>query len=192
MSAILPPSKPRISTHELEVLLAPYAIDRVLYRLIIVGIRGYYLNTMGKPGENDRGIYDDAIILYTPNVMAAFNGNTDPSKGRPGMASLKPGFWPCYRFDRHHGKLKTYDAICQRAGPVTVIRDGNPPREDTGLFGINIHCGGYWTTSSEGCQTIPPAQWEGFYALAKEQAQRLFGERWKKVVLPYVLLEVKP
>jgi hypothetical protein len=189
MTTFVPPAKPRLSAHELEVLLSPFAIDRVKYPLIIVGIRGYYRDTMGKPGVNDRNIYDDAIFLYSANVMAAFNANTDPSKSHPGMASLKPGFYPCYRFDLHHGKVKTYPAICQREGPVTVIRDGNPPREDTGMFGVNIHCGGYWTTSSEGCQTIPPEQWPSFYALAREQMQRLGGEGWEKAIIPYVLID---
>jgi hypothetical protein len=189
MSAIIPPSKPRLSTHELQVLLAPLAIDFRKYPLVIVGVRGYYRDTMGKSGVNDRNIYDDAIFLYSANVMAAFNANTDPSKSQTGMASLKAGFWPCYRFDRHRGKIKTYEAICQRAGPVTVVRDGNPTREETGNFGINIHCGGFWTTGSEGCQTIPPEQWTAFYALAKEQAQRIWGEGWRREVVAYVLLE---
>jgi len=197
MADILPPNKPRLSTKDLEALLDPYKIDRVKYPLLIVGIRGYYFDTMGKPGENDRGIYDDAIVLYTSNVMAAFNANCDPSKQSPGMASLKPGFWPCYRFDLHHGKVKTYDAICQRSGPVTVIRDGTPSgmifphsyREDTGMFGINIHKGGFWTTSSEGCQTLPTSQWDAFYSLARSEATRIWGIDWKKRDVAYVLLE---
>lgn len=186
--------KPRLSTAELEKLLEPFAMDRTRHPLIVVGFRGYYRNTMGAPGVNDRGIYDDALFLYSPSVFAAFNGNTDPSayrKGKgtgsgKGIATLKPGAWFVHKFDKHKGK---YLALCQRLGPVTVIRDGDPPYDDTGEFGINIHRGGYKTTSSEGCQTIHPDQWESFIALAVDQAKRYHGDKWNKAVIPYVLLE---
>ncbi len=192
--AVVPPARPRLGSAELDALLAPHAIDRARYPVLVVGIRGYYMKTLGDPASNDRGIYDDAIFLSSPSAMAAFNGNVDPSAYRPGhgvgaekgMASLKPGAWFVHRFDKHRGK---YLALCQRAGPVTVVRDGeNGPYETTGLYGINIHRGGYTTTSSEGCQTIHPSQWESFIALAVDQAKRYHGEAWKDAVIPYVLL----
>lgn len=204
MAEMLPPSRPRLSSAELMQLLAPFAIDRAKYPLLIVGIRGYYADSLGKPGQNDRGIYDDAIFLVSPNVMAAFNANTDPAKYRAGsgtvaakgMASLMPGFWPVYKFDLHKGR---YLALCQRAGPVDVLRDGKVEAyEDRGNFGINIHRGGYSTTGSEGCQTIPPDQWPAFIELAQSEAVRLFGSEFRdgrivgqSPIIPYVLLEAK-
>jgi lysozyme len=161
--------------------------------LVIAGVRGYYKDSMGAPGVNDRGIYDDAIFVYTPSVMASYNGNTDPSFYRKGfgsaektkgMASLNPGVWNVYQFDLHRGK---YLALCQKFGPVTVTRDGVTDYIDVGYFGINIHKGGRNTTSSLGCQTIHPDQWESFISLVTDQAKRYFGLKWKKTCIPYVL-----
>ena len=195
MPKLLPATgKPRLSTTELDAKLQPYNIDRDKHPVIVVGIRGYYKNSMGAPGVNDRGIYDDAIFLYTPSVMAAFNGNTDPSRMRKGtgkgpakgMASLNPGAWFVHQFDKHNGK---YLALCQRLGHVSVTRDGDPPYEDKGSFGINIHRGSYNGTSSLGCQTIHPDQWESFINLAVDQVKRYFGTQWNKICVPYVLLQ---
>jgi hypothetical protein len=48
-----------------------------------------------------------------------------------------------------------------QAASVEVRRDGG--LIESGWFGINIHRGGVTTTSSEGCQTIPPErQWNQF------------------------------
>jgi lysozyme len=190
---IVPVEKPRLSSSELRALIAPYAIDRAKYPIVVVGIRGYYKNSMGAPAVNDRGIYDDALFIESDQAMVAFNGNTDPSsylagtgtEDSKGMASLNPGAWFVHKFDLHQ---KKYLALCQRAGSVTVTRDGNPPYSDTGMFGINIHKGGYNSTSSKGCQTIHPGQWESFISLSQDQAKRYFGSSWKTKVIPYILI----
>lgn len=165
--------------------------------MIVVGIRGYYLNSMGRPGVNDRGIYDDAIFIHSPSVFAAFNGNTDPSRRRPGtgrgaakgMAVLDPGTWFVHRLAKHRGR---YLALCQRAGAVSVTRDGiQEDYADRGEnFGINIHRGGSASTSSEGCQTIPPSQWDTFIQLVLSEVKRYCAGPWPRVVVPYVLLDV--
>jgi len=193
---IIPAQKPRLSSSELRKRIARFPIDRSNYPIVIIGIRGYYLNTLGQPGRNDRGIYDDAIFIDTEQVTAAFNANTDPTGYRKGtgfgktkgLATLKPGLWMAHKFGLHKGK---YLALVQRMSTVTVVRDGTPDYEDTGYFGINIHKGGLKSTNSEGCQTIHPTQWDSFVTLAKDQAVRYFGAEWNKVVIPYVLLETK-
>lgn len=192
----LPAARPKLTESALLKRIRLFDLDRAEAPVVVVGIRGYYLDTMGAPRKNDRGIYDDAIFLHTPSAFAAFNGNTDPSRTRrgrgtgadKGMASLRPGVWKVHRFDKHNGR---YLALCQRAGSVKVLRDGvDQDYEDTGAgFGINIHRGGYNTTSSHGCQTIHPDQWPSFIGLATAEAKRFFGPRWNQVVIPYVLVE---
>ncbi len=202
---MLPPARPRLSLADLERDIAPFQIDRAKYPLLVVGYRGYYRDTMGKPGVNDRSLYDDAIMLVTPNAFLACNGNTDPTAEQgavTGRASLKPGFYPMWRLDLHRGK---YLAFCQRAGPCTVRRDNTEQfkagtdhdtyghclgnGEWTGEFGINGHRGGLNTTSSEGCQTIPEPQWSALIALAESEARRLWGAKWRQTTIPYVLID---
>jgi lysozyme len=176
--------------------------DRQIPNYLLVGKRGYYLNSMGDKGRNDRKVYDDAIFLLTPNVFAGFNANVDPSAWRQDIATLQPGWYESYQFDTHNGSAP-HPAICQRAGTVIVYRDGTQNvkagTEDkrgvclgkglwVGMFGINIHRGGKNGTSSLGCQTVPPNQWDAFYALAKGEAVRLFGTRWSRVTIPYCLI----
>jgi hypothetical protein len=191
---VIPAQKPRLSSSELRKSIARFHIDRSKYPIVIIGIRGYYLNTLGQPGMNDRGIYDDAIFIDTEQVTAAFNANTDPTGYRKGtgfgktkgLATLKPGLCLAHKFGLHKGK---YLALVQRMQQVTVVRDGTPDYEDTGYFGINIHKGGLKSTNSEGCQTIHPTQWDSFITLAKDQAVRIYGVRWNKVNIPYLLID---
>jgi hypothetical protein len=127
MPTLIPGSKPRLSATALNARIGPLGVDRTKHPVVIVGLRGYYKNSMGAPGVNDRGIYDDAIFIDTPSGTIAYNGNTDPSryrKGRrrgagKGMASLKPGVWYAHRFGKHR---RQYLALCQLAGDVTVTR----------------------------------------------------------------------
>ena len=101
-----PGARPRLSLAEVMTRVAPLGLT-ARDKLFVVGIRGYYLDTQGKPGVNDRGIYDDAIFIVAPGIdFRAFNGNTDPSRTRlgtgtgaaKGMACLKPGLWRAHRF----------------------------------------------------------------------------------------------
>ena len=195
MTAAIPAARPRASRSELIAAVhATYPAYDFTDRLTVVGVRGYYRDTLGAVGRNDRAIYDDALFIVSDDAFVAFNANTDPSgyrKGKgasaaKGMASLDAGLYRVHRFDLHRGQ---YLALCQRAGQVTVTRDGDPPYQDTGMFGINIHRGGVNGTSSEGCQTLPPDQWPAFIATAQDQAKRVNGASWKSEVVPYVLLE---
>lgn len=165
-----------------EKVMLQLAMSQVTEPVAILGVRGYYRDTMGARGRNDLGIYDDALFVISPNLFASFNANTDPARsgnnpkvGKP-YAVLKPGVWR-YRIGLHK---QSYTALIQ-AGPVTVIRDRY---EETGWFGINIHKGGETRVSSEGCQTIPPRQWAAFIATVQLEMQRA-----KVRDIPYALME---
>jgi hypothetical protein len=165
MDNILPYSQPKMTRADAETVLRAIGCRD---GHAILSVRGYYLRTMGDPARNDRGIYDDAIAVVLPESFATYNANTDPSRyrkataERKGMAVLAPGIYK-YTLGIHglsKPKAQQYQAMVQ-AGEVKVIRDGG--MIDVGYFGINIHHGGETTTSSEGCQTIPPGrQFEQF------------------------------
>ena len=169
---MIPKNRPRIERKDTEKLIAS---RRVSDPVCLVGIRGYYRDSMGAKGKNDRSIYDDAIILVSPNVHAAFNANVDPGaygknpKIGKGYASLKPGVYR-YKLGRHGIRSgNPYRALVQ-GNPVTVSRDGG--EDETGYFGINIHKGSNRSVSSEGCQTIPPAQWPAFITMVETEMRR--------------------
>jgi lysozyme len=149
----------------------------------LVGIRGYYSETF-PPSGNQRGIYDDAIILLSPSVHATFNANTDPSVFKKGIAVLKTGV---HRFRKgNHG-------ISKPGGGYPALRPSNPKEElpvtrditgdDMGIA-INIHKGSYKSTSSEGCQTIYPPQYDGFINLVYSEMSR-----YNQKTIPYLLTE---
>jgi len=163
----------------LEIIKSNYVYDPVC----IVGVRGFYKDSMGVVGRNDRGIYDDAIFVVSNDCYMSFNANTDPSKYQKGIATLKAGLWK-YQLGIHglsKPKAQQYEALVQ-ASDVTVMRDDQG--SDTGRFGINIHKGGYNTTGSLGCQTIYPDQWAVFIVLVKNK----LAEHKLKTV-PYLLVE---
>jgi hypothetical protein len=175
---ILPPSRP------LQPLTASERFVRqanVTHPVVLLGMRGYYRDSMGKPGVNDRGIYDDAMFVISRSAHVAFNANTDPSITRKGVAVLEPGVW-WYEIGRHKRFSPFgYTALVQ-AAPVTVRRDEQ--ELDTGWFGINIHRGARRSTSSLGCQTVWDDQYDAFIELVQSEMKRCRVGR-----VPYVLVE---
>jgi lysozyme len=180
--------KPRITLEQALKLLPN--IDFTKTPVVLLGIRGYYLDSMGVKGKNDRGIYDDALCWITPEGIFAFQANTDPSsyrKGRgtgssKGMASLNCGTW-LYKTGIHNGS--SVHPAFRQADKVTVTRDGKDgDYEETGMFGINIHRGGSRGTSSLGCQTIPKAEWDAFKELGYMSLKK-----YEQKTFPYVLVK---
>ena len=176
---MVPAARPQQTREETAAILVAHGVTDGFG---LLGVRGYYLKTMGDATKNDRGIYDDAIFILTPTAFQAFNANVDPSITRPGIATLKPGKY-LYKLGIHglsRPKDKQYRALVQ-ASEVVVWRDGKA--EDHGWIGLNIHKGSRNSTSSEGCQTIVPDQWEGFIALVAAEL-----DRHNRTAIPYVLI----
>jgi lysozyme len=188
---MIPASKPR-ATRALIETLARSAWEKAngaapMPAFYLVGVRAYYRDSMGEPGKNDRAIYDDALFVIGAETFAAFNANTDPSQYKKGIASLAPGVH-LYKKGNHGisrpggGYPAFRPATKDEALPVS--RDGEPGLSSQDGIAINIHRGGNYTTSSAGCQTLPPKQWESFYALTcKELAAA--GQK----TFPYILLK---
>ncbi|MFZ1688707.1 MAG: hypothetical protein WAU70_14860 [Flavobacteriales bacterium] len=182
MPTILPSSRPQQERAKTEATLQA---NGVVDGFALIGVRGYYLKSMGAADKNDRGIYDDAILLLTPSAYITFNANCDPSLFRPHIATLKTGKW-MYKIGIHgmsKPPSRRYKALVQ-AAQVVVQRDG--AADERGFFGINIHRGSRNSTSSLGCQTIHPDQWEAFIALVEGEMKRAGRKE-----IPYVLTERK-
>jgi lysozyme len=170
----------------------------------VIANRGYYLNTMGKAGQNDFGIYDDAAWLVTPDKITAFNWNTDASKegwnpgvGKP-YAQLAPGLW-LFIQGAHKAIPKCFrqatDDVAAKLGIPgdgeftvrrTYAKGDKRNYTENGYYAINIHPGGVGTTSSWGCQTTVPDQFAEFRKLTYDAMAK-----YKQKVLPYLLLEDK-
>ena len=174
--SILPKARPRATRAiVIEAAKRQWKKDRpgeAFPDRFVFGCRSYYFRTMGDPNSGDRNIYDDAVAVVGPDTFAMFNANTDPSPFRKGVATLMVGCHP-FRFG-NHGISRPgggYPAMRPNTKDeaLPVARDGERGRSKRDGIAINIHRGGYNTTSSLGCQTIPPAQWDAFYALARHE-----------------------
>lgn len=154
--------------------------------VMVLAVRGYYLNSMGIAGDNDRGIFDDAIILMGPNYYQTFNGNTDPRIIKQGVAMLLPG-WHEFKQGWHgYGKASGHQAFrtANVREVLPVLRDGQVGIKE-GVT-VNIHRGGKFNTNSIACQTIVEDQWLEF----QRTAYKLMNQEGQKV-LPYLLVEEK-
>lgn len=181
--SIVPKSRPLFTKEQVDRYLSLY--DMVKYPVKLLGVRGYYKTTMGDPAKNDVGIYDDAIFISSKNYFGSFNANTDPSRIFKDVAVLKQGGPYLYKIGMHNMK-HPYKALRQY-GNVTVLRNGIPVMDSPmNRFYIDIHKGGYGTTSSLGCQTIYPDQWNEFLSVVERELKIN-----QQTLIPYILIELK-
>lgn len=163
---IIWPSAPKASRDIIIDVATKSRADK-LPEMFLLFVRGYRMNSMGVVGKNDRGIYDDAVFIVGPNTFKGFNANTDPSKFKSGVATVLPGW---YKYKKgNHGISKPgggYPAFrpATKNEELPVKRDGesNVPSKINGVA-TNIHRGGLFGTSSLGCLTIHPSDWNNFY-----------------------------
>ncbi len=149
----------------------------------VLVVRGYFQDSMGVPGKNDRAMYDDAIFVASPDGVAAFNGNSDPAVFRRRIATIKSNQAVCYKPGLHGlSSKKPYPAFRQHED-CTVVRDKTG--DDHGMFYVNMHRGGVTGTSSAGCITVPPHQWSEYYGLLSRQLQKYGQETFYATVLEY-------
>jgi lysozyme len=185
---MIPKAKPKIGYDDCVKILKANGVDISKEKMCLLGVRGYYLNSMGLANKNDIGIYDDALIWLDEQGIATFNGNTDPSRHYANVATLKLGRWRYKKGPHGISRGNPYPAFRQ-AADVTVQRFQSKRggevtyKDDTGYFAINIHRGGNTTTSSAGCQTIPPGQWDAFRAYGY-----MLIDRYKKKDFVYLLV----
>ena len=198
-------SGPNFSRQEIQAVIDHHRKHYSLHfepedKVFLVGVRGYYLDSVGKAGKNDLGVWDDCIAWLSPTGHEAFRGNTDPSrvrkKGR-NLAMLDLGVWRFYR-GRHRGKYAAFRAFpegvkwnCTRAGKPSTCSH------------INIHYGSTWATWSEGCQTIRKNEFlkdfqpEVYHQIRKHKGAVLNnfktrnGEWSRSTTIPYILIENK-
>lgn len=161
--------------------------------------RPFELNIIGiRSNTNIPNVFDDSInVLFTNNtgqmIATSWKATTDPGTywlrnpmNAQGTAILKPGqYTGSHALGMHRGK---YLALVQ-VKPLTVIRDFNRDgkadyqtgKQQTGLFGINIHRALASGTTpvidsfSAGCQVFAnAADFSTFLQLA-DQHKRLYG-----------------
>lgn len=166
----------------------------------------YRLNIWGFRANTEiPNSFDDELHVFTnvaktgkPNwAYLVFKITTDPGTywlknpmNPKGTAILKAGqYKDAYRIDKHRGK---YYALCQRNGKVTVVRDYDRDavldfyngREQTGMFGINIHrarkAGETYKIDrySAGCQVFKNANDFSFFMKMCEVHKKLYGNKF--------------
>lgn len=169
------------------------------YDVNIVGVRN------SATGTKVTNLFDDKLtISYRVDGKWQYHewdATTEPGKkgvlqfhNSKGVARLVPGqYRGVYKLSMHQGK---YEALCQRLGDVTVWRDGNKDmnfdevKQDTGMFGINIHKAGtvssFVENWSEGCQVFKRVKDFNQFMDICRKAATIYGNHFT-----YTLIESK-
>lgn len=162
------------------------------------------VNVVGIRANSHENVFDDIICVFFENEgrdnVLYFRATTDPGLywlenpiTESGTAILKPDqYRGAFRIGKHKGK---YPALVQNS-PLTVFRDYNRDHvldfdtpQETGMFGINIHCAMHKGKSIEvdkwsaGCQVI--ADWYEFmiFMAIMKKARSVYGNSFTYTLL---------
>jgi hypothetical protein len=149
-------SSPTLFIKKTSIMLSAI-INTLTRKGYIINIRPFELNIVGIRNTNHKpNSFDDTISIFYKRedgqwIINTCKATTDPGTywlktfmNPDGTAILKPGQYKnSHRIGIHRNK---YQALVQQ-NPVTVLRDTNKDeqldfnstKEQTGIFGINIH-----------------------------------------------------
>lgn len=186
-------------------------LQNILHTMISMGYkiytRPFEINIIGIRNDNTTpNHFDDTINVFYKRddgqwIINTFKATTDPGRywlktlmNPDGTAILKPGqYIHSHRIGIHRNK---YQALVQQK-PITVIRDANKDevlnfenkKEQTGIFGINIHRAlikgktKYVNDHSAGCQVFEDVNdFNLFMSLAKRHKD-LYGNNFTYTLL---------
>jgi hypothetical protein len=179
----------------------------LLQKKFMLFSRPYELNITGiRSNSTKPNSFDDTInVFYKTNegkwVFHQFPATTDPGTfwlqnpmNAKGTAILKHGqYINSHAIGLHRGK---YTALVQRQ-PLTVLRDYDRNatldfmngKEDTGLFGINIHRASVNGTTktvdkySAGCQVFASAKDFALFMQLCERHRKLYGNQFSYTLI---------
>ena len=110
---------PKQTKEESLKICAEHGLSLDKNKLIMLAMRGYYANTFGVKGKDDRRVYDDALFIISENYYKALQWNTNPSPTyKLGLAELIAGTYDVKKH-LHKGKYRAFQII-----EAKVKRDG--------------------------------------------------------------------
>ena len=161
MSVVIPKERPQRGESDL-LKIANDRFSGIVPAVTVIGIRGYYLNSQGKPNVNDLETYDDAFFtLINSKLIGAYNANTDPSKTHADQAMLDEGIYH-FAKGKHKGKYWAFRAFPEGVKLPCSRQDKHGIWYNSLCQLINIHMGYFNTTGSAGCQTVIKTQFPEF------------------------------
>ena len=182
------------------------AMEREKYQVFGNNYMPYNLNLVGiRSADPAPNVFNDQLWVFWKNKAGKWDINiyritTDPGlywlknpMNQNGTGILKPGqYRNLWQIGTHNGK---YEALVQ-AKPCTLIRDYNRDnkldytsgREETGLFGVNLHHAGEDSTTvdkfSAACQVFARLREFNEFMILARKARDFWGNSFT-----YTLME---